>query len=142
MKSSRPGRRFYLASAFDLVREVQRIADVLAARGHIVAVRWWDLEGEAHKAKTADITDAEFYSSQAVQATAARDFGGVATADALILVTDGPARKFNGAAIETGYALAHRVPCYALGRLDRSAMFAHIRHGLHLDAIITEVEAR
>lgn len=139
-QSSRPGRRFYLASAFDLAGEVALLCAELEKRGHVVAVKWWNLEGEAHKAKTASITDAEFYASQAVQTTAARDFGGVATADALILVTDGPARKFNGAAIETGYALAHKVPCYALGKLDRSAMFAHIRHGLSFEEIIEEVE--
>lgn len=140
-RQGRP-KRFYLASAFDLVREVQRLCDALEARGHIVAVKWWNLEGEAHKAKTADISDADFYDSDAVQATAARDFGGVATCDALVIVTDGPARKFNGAMIEMGYGLAHGKPCYALGRLDRSAMFAHVRHGMTFEEIVTEVESR
>lgn len=137
--SGRP-LRFYLASAFELAQKVQGIAECLEERGHLVPVRWWDLEGEAHKKKTALITEAAFYQSRAVQATAARNFGGVASCDALILVTDGPARKFNGAAVELGYALAHGKPCYAYGQLDRSAMFAHVRHGLTLPQIIEEVE--
>lgn len=140
--SAKRALRLYLASAFDPAKEVEGIAKAIEARGHLVPVRWWDLEGEAHKAKTAPITEAAFYQSRAVQATAARDFGGVASCDALILVTDGPARKFNGAAVELGYALAHGKPCYAYGQLDRSAMFAHVRHGLTLPQIIEEVEAR
>lgn len=135
-------KRFYLASAFDLVRDVQRVCDALEARGHTVPVKWWNLEGEAHKAKTAPITEGEFYASDAVKATAARDFSGVATCDALVIITDGATRKFNGASIELGFALAKGKPCYALGMLDRSAMFADVRHGLTLEAIVAEVEAQ
>lgn len=124
------------------MREVQRACDALEARGHVVAVKWWNLEGEAHKAKTAPISESQFYGSDAVQATAARDFGGVATCDVLVIITDGPARKFNGASVELGYALAMGKECFALGTLDRSAMFAHVRHGFSLEGIIAEVEAQ
>jgi nucleoside 2-deoxyribosyltransferase len=121
-------KRFYLASAFDLRERVQQIAAYLERHGHVVPVQWWDPSGDAHVSKTASGSDDEFYRRASVQATAARDFGGVATCDVFVLVAhDVEIRKFNGAAVELGYALALQKPAYAIGRLDRSAMFAHVR---------------
>lgn len=120
--------RFYLASSFDMRARVQVVCDELEAAGHVVPVQWWDHTASSHEAKGAPGSDDEFYRRRDVQATAARDFGGVTVCEAFILVAHPTeVRKFNGAMVELGYALALGKPCFALGRLDRSAMFAHVQ---------------
>ena len=135
--------RFYLASSFSLRERVQAVCGRLESLGHIVPVQWWDHTAEAHELKAAPGTDAEFYSRQSVQLTAARDLGGVATCDIFIFVADtDKARKYSGANVELGYALAHGKPCFVLGRLERSALYAHVVHAETLDEILERVPER
>jgi nucleoside 2-deoxyribosyltransferase len=106
---------------------VQVVCDRIEKAGHAVPVKWWDHTSSAHEAKALPGSDDEFYSKPSVLVTAARDFGGVATCDQFVLVSDQNARKFNGALVELGYALALGKPCAVIGCLERSAMFAHVR---------------
>jgi nucleoside 2-deoxyribosyltransferase len=130
--------RFYLASSFALRDRVQGVCEQLESLGHFVPVQWWDHSAESHQMKAnAYITDDQFYASRSVQTTAARDFGGVTVADVVILVTD-PEKpiKFNGAMIELGYGLALGKKCFALGQIERSAMFAHVGRAERLEEIL------
>lgn len=141
---ARGGKRFYLASSFALGPRVQRICETLESMGHVVPVQWWDHSAESHKMKAdAYITEDQFYASRSVQMTAARDFGGVTVCDVFILVADEEKEsKFNGAAVELGFALALGKPCYALGKIERSAMFAHVKRRASIDDVVREVESR
>ena len=53
-----------------------------------------------------------------------RDYEGVLKADAFVLVADDVTpRKFNGANIELGIAIASHKPVYSLGVLENSALY-------------------
>lgn len=118
-------QRVYLASAFSLATEVERVCRSLEGLGFVIPVKWWDSESQSHKMKTdQSISDDEFYRQQAVVLAMARDFGGVGTCDTFVLVGTDVPRSFNGANVELGYALAHHKRCILLGNFDRSAMYA------------------
>lgn len=108
----------------------------------MVPVQWWDHSAESHQLKAAAyITEDQFYESRSVQATAARDLGGVTVCDVLVLIADPDKEtKFNGAAVELGYGLALGKPCYALGRIERSALFAHVRRKRSILDVLVDVE--
>jgi len=114
--------KVYLASSFDLIRRVEAIAKTLREKGHTVTVEWW------HKDyKKLPLEDVDWYEDVRVQAISERNFRGILEADIFVLVAPTlSSKKFNGANIELGYALALGKPCYSVGHLQRSAMYVPV----------------
>jgi nucleoside 2-deoxyribosyltransferase len=116
--------RVYLASSFALKGRVQSISDELALRGIETTVAWWRRDA---KERLAGLDDDDWYADGTVRGIFRADLAGVDSADALVLVCpeDAPC-KFNGANVELGYALAKGKPLFAVGKLDRSALYASV----------------
>ena len=115
--------KIYLASSFDLVPVVQSVADYLEARGHTIVVKWWSKDGFDMRDKKIDKTSRKFYEDPVCRLIFERDLAGVKHADAFVLVCGDTPRKFNGANVEYGIAIALGKPCYSIGALDNSAMY-------------------
>jgi len=114
--------KVYLASSFSLIQKVEASAEVLREKGHIVTVEWW------HKDyKKLPFADVDWYEDPRVIAISERNFRGIREADIFVLIAPTlTSKKFNGANIELGYALALGKPCYSVGCLQRSAMYAPV----------------
>jgi len=116
--------KVYLASSFELIKYVQDINHALETHGHKVTVQWWHKDFK----KAVQKPENEWYEDREVQEISRRNFSGIEEADCLILVAHPTEpRKFNGANIELGYALALKKPCLALGKLERSAMYVPVK---------------
>lgn len=114
--------KVYLASSFDLIKKVDALAKVLREKGHTVTVEWWRKDF-----KKLPLADVDWYEDARVTAISKRNFKGIREADIFVLIAPTLARKkFNGANIELGYALALGKPCYSVGRLQRSAMYVPV----------------
>ena len=128
--------KFYLASSFSLKDKVSEIAEYLKARGHIVMVEWWKYDY-----KQLDLPDEEWYQDSRVTWISERNFNGVVDADVFVLVADcNRSKKFNGANIELGYALALNKPCYCVGVLERSAMYVPVKQYSSIEEILSRLE--
>ena len=114
--------KVYLASSFDLIRKVRAIAETLKKRGHSVTVEWWHRDY-----KKLPLDDVDWYEDDRVNAISKRNFQGIREADIFVLVAPtATSKKFNGANIELGYALALEKPCFSVGHLQRSAMYVPV----------------
>lgn len=128
--------KFYLASSFDLKQQVVSVATSLKARGHSITVEWWHYDY-----KQRDIPDASWFVESEVVDVSNRNFQGIEDCDRFVLIADSETpRKFNGANIELGYALALQKPCYSLGKLERSAMYVPVIRCDSLDDILGEAD--
>ncbi len=126
--------RIYIASSFSLLDQVKAVAEVLEREGHLITVKWWDrkydIPGErgVHtvelKKRYNGLKPDEFYSKHETWFSYWSDFQGVRNADAFVFVADDEPRKYNGAAVELGIALGDKKPCYLLGCLENSVLFA------------------
>lgn len=114
----------YLASSFNLKERVQHVYDELTDAGHKVPDVWWDESREQANLKTIDVPDEEWYQHPTVVERANRHWEWVNECDIFVVVCpyDGT-KKYNGAAVELGYAIASGSDCYSVGRLERSAMY-------------------
>lgn len=112
-------RTIYIASSFDLYDRVEATCEAVEDAGHSVPDVWWH-----NDLKQLNGDDEDWYTLSDVQQIAVDHYDNIANADTFILVApkDEP-KKFNGANIELGYAFAHDLDCYALGTLERSAMY-------------------
>jgi len=114
--------KVYLASSFDLIKKVEASAKVLREKGHAVTVEWWRKDY-----KKLPLADADWYEDPRVAAISERNFRGIRETDIFVLIAPTlTSKKFNGANIELGYALALEKPCYSVGRLKRSAMYVPV----------------
>ena len=114
--------KVYLASSFDLIKKVDALAKVLREKGHKVMVEWWRKDF-----KKLPLADVDWYEDARVTAISERNFQGIREADIFVLIAPTlTSKKFNGANIELGYALALGKPCYSVGRLQRSAMYVPV----------------
>jgi nucleoside 2-deoxyribosyltransferase len=114
--------KVYLASSFDLTKKVEALAGVLRKNGHVVTVEWWNKDF-----KKLPLTDVDWYEDARVTAISERNFRGIREADIFVLIAPTlTSKKFNGANVELGYALALGKPCYSVGRLQRSAMYVPV----------------
>lgn len=126
--------KFYLASDFNNVKEVERVATLLQRKGHKITCEWWHFDSK--KAFKKD-SDPIFYMMQSVRALYLRNLDAIREADAFILVCPmDKAVKFNGANIELGFALALGKPCFSLGLLQRSAMYVPVHKVMYLDHLL------
>ena len=112
--------KIYLASSFSLREKVERLSYNLENFGHTITVKWWLKDYK----EVGSREDTVWYSDPIIKGISERNFKGIDEADALILVChDEKTRKFNGANIEVGYAIAKGKKVYYFGKIERSAMY-------------------
>lgn len=110
--------RFYLASCFELVEEVENLASILESEGHEITQKWW-----LKDYKKLDLPDFEWYSDERVRVISERNFNAIEFCHIFVLVSSNTPRKFNGANIELGFAIALGKQVVSVGKLERSAMY-------------------
>jgi nucleoside 2-deoxyribosyltransferase len=126
--------RIYLASSFELKDKVQRISDLLEEQGIGITRKWWVRD---YKAVFGQIADDEWYCNDEVRSVSRKNFEAIDQAHALILVCDDKtSRKFVGANIEVGYALAKGKRVFSIGVLERSAMYVPVERHATIDTVI------
>jgi nucleoside 2-deoxyribosyltransferase len=114
----------YLASSFANVNLVEFAAKYLTERGHHITTEWWHTDFKQAIQKP----DVEWYKDEKVQFISKRNFKGITDADVLVLIGHPrEPRKYNGANIELGFALALGKQCYSIGCLERSAMYCSVK---------------
>ena len=132
--------KVYLASAFRLIPLVELVAARLEAAGHTIAVKWWAADGFDLRDKKADNDHPDvFYTDPVCRWIFDRDFNGVRQADVLVIVAGPEPRAFNGANVEYGIALAFGKPCFALGRLDNSAMYFPVQRCGSIEELLRKI---
>lgn len=118
--------RVYIGSSFSLKDRVQKVHDDLIENGHDVPDVWWDESREQANLKDIDVAiEEDWYRKDIVKKRAKRHFDRIEECDVFVIVAPegGETKKFNGANIELGYAIATGSECYSVGRLERSAMY-------------------
>lgn len=135
------GKKFYLASSFKLIHRVQKITDLLEAYGHTITEKWWDREYETGhttelKKRYDKLRPGVFYQLKETEKSYMLDFQGIKDCDIFIFVADDKARRYNGACVELGIALAYGKPCYLLGSLENSVMFYQLKRLDCIDTLI------
>lgn len=121
--------KIYLASSFDLKDKVGKICSYLEnfdiKKNKIeITSRWWEF-GDKKKFKY--MSDDEWYQLPMIEEVYSRAFKGIEEADALILVCpDDKTKKFNGANVELGIALAEGKKILSIGKLERSGMYKDV----------------
>lgn len=113
----------YIASSFSLVDRVERLVDKLPA-SYEPAIRWWDYE--AKEDESIQQSPVDYYEMGLTKQICWGNFHYIEEADAFILVASNVRRKFNGANVELGYAIAHDIPCFVWGKLEDSAMYVPV----------------
>lgn len=132
------GDRVYLASSFKLADRVERVYQALQEAGHVVPDVWWRDKRLADQHPDAG-TD-EYFEHDEVHEMALRHFQNIAECDTFVLVAPKDrSRKFNGANIEYGFALAYTLHCYAVGQIERSAMYEPITRVDTVDELVEEL---
>ena len=121
--------KVYLASSFSLVAKVREIDRILEDAGFKVLCKWWQgldyipWERRTLKEYAQTASPQDFYSHTGCKNAYERDFQGVKDADVFVFVADDSPRAYNGANIELGIALSDKKPCFAVGRLENSALY-------------------
>lgn len=115
----------YIGSSFSLKDRVQHVYETLTEAGHKVPDVWWDESREQADLKVLDLPDEEWYKNPTVQQRAERHWKWIAECDVFVIVCppNGETKKFNGANLELGFAFATGSHCFAVGQLERSAMY-------------------
>ena len=130
----------YIASSFNLKERVQRVYDALTDAGYGVPDVWWDESREQADLKTIDEPDHYWYQLNVVQRRAERHWRNIEEADVFVIVApEEGTKKFNGANIELGYAIASGCACYSVGRLERSAMYEPVVQTDVVDELLREL---
>ena len=126
--------KFYLASSFDLVKYVKKLAEILKEARQEITVEWWRKDY-----KTISVPDDKWYENTEVQNISSRNFQGVRDADIFVLVAHPEApKKFNRANIELRYALELGKECFSIGKLQRSAMYVPVKKCENVSDFLTE----
>ena len=117
--------KIYLASSFELMTRVRVLAHVLEESGHEITRKWWERD---YKTTLGEMGDEEWYSREEVRGVCKANFDAIDHADAVILVCPvGEPRKFNGANVEVGYAIAKGKRVLSFGALERSGMYSPVK---------------
>jgi hypothetical protein len=128
--------KVYVASSFSLIPKVKKITKILEKRGHEISEKWWNRvyssEGlglvDTQKLKKIfdDLPPDEFYSKIETRKSYLLDLKGITEAEAFIFVANDKPRKFTGANIELGYALAKGIRCLSIGNLTNSVLYFEV----------------
>jgi len=141
--------KFYLASSFDLVDKVEKVSKSIEGYGHSITVKWWsrvyDIPNEG-KVKTTilkkryeKLDPDEFYNRPETRRSYLDDFKGVVNADVFIFVADEIPRKYNGANVELGIALANNIMCFSIGNLETSPLYYDVLKRNSIEDILKEL---
>lgn len=125
----------YIASSFKLKDRIERIAQRLWTEGFGITREWW------HKDyKEIDLPDDEWYEHESVIQVCQDNFEAIDMADIVILVCpEDESKKFNGANIEIGYAIAKDKPVVSVGALGRSGMYQPLIKTDTIDELVSVV---
>lgn len=114
--------KVYLASSFNLANRVEAVANQLKSLGHTITLEWWHTD-----LKRLEMSDDAWYDFSVIEDVYNRNLKAINEADVVILIApEERPKKFNGANIEIGYAIANNKPVYSVGKLERSAMYAPV----------------
>lgn len=132
----------YIGSSFSLKDRVQHVCETLTDAGHVVPDIWWDESREQADLKVIDIPDEEWYQHSTVQRRAERHWKWVDDCDIFVIVCpfEGT-KKFNGAAVELGYAIATESRCFSVGKLERSAMYEPVTQLNTAEELVEELRS-
>jgi len=129
--------KIYIASSFTMVDDVEALAKTLELHGHSITVKWWtreyEIEGEhIHTTElkvTNDNLDRDTFNNlNETTRSYWDDLNGVLDCDVFIFFAETNPRKYNGASVELGIALACFKPCFLLGELENSVLFSQLIH--------------
>lgn len=87
-----------------------------------------------------DLPAEEFYAIPETLTSFELDFQGVKTADALVFIAAEKPRKYNGAAVELGIALGDGIPCFQLGALENSVLYAPVTRCMDPQDLVTRLQ--
>ncbi len=129
--------KFYLASSFKLIDKVEAAAQIIEGWGHSITEKWWkrpyQVEGLG-VVETADLkeiydklTPEEFYAKPETRMSFDKDYLGILNADVFLFVADDKPRKYNGANVELGIALAESKFCACIGVLEKSVLYCTVK---------------
>lgn len=130
----------YIGSSFSLKERVGKLYNRLVDEGYYVPDVWWNEAKEQANLKNINESDREWYDNPRVVARAERHFACIKNCEIFIIVCpeDGT-KKYNGAAVELGYAHAHGLDLYSWGRLERSAMYVPVKQTNDIDSLISSI---
>ena len=138
--------KFYVASSFTLIEKVEKVVKALELAGHTITVKWWDreyhIEGEGLvntqvlKKRFNELQQNDFYSKPETKFSFESDFKGVIEADVFLFVADDTPRKYNGANVELGIALANYKLCLSVGVLENSVLYYPIEKFKEIDEVL------
>ena len=141
--------KLYIASSFSHIPRVRRVTLALESAGHTITEKWWDRRYEVDgmdvhtadlHARDEDLNPEEFYSIPTVYQSFLSDLTGLKQADALLFVASDVPQKYNGAAVELGIAIGDCKPCYLLGELETSVLFAPLKRCKDIDQLLGEID--
>jgi len=114
--------KIYIASSFSLLDDIESLVYQLELEGHEICVKWWTRIELKHK--FAPLEPDTFYNEPECKYAFERDLQGIKDCDCLIFYADHDnERKYTGASVEIGIAIALNKPVYSLGRIQNSAMY-------------------
>ena len=129
--------KFYLASSFKLIEKVEATASIVEGWGHTITEKWWERPyqveglGLIQTDKLHDLYDdlpsEDFYSKPECKFSFEADYNGVMDADVFLFVADDKPRKYNGANVELGIALAAMKYCAYIGVLENSVLYYPVK---------------
>lgn len=129
--------KIYIASSFAFVKEVENLSKLLEHQGHSITEKWFNRPYQIPSMGTVHTTDLkkiyealsnqEFYNKPETKTSFELDKKGVEECDAFVLYAGNKPRKFNGANIELGIAIANNKLCFALGELEKSVLYYPVR---------------
>lgn len=131
--------KVYLASSFDMTPLVEIVAEYLEKLGHTITVKWWSVDGFDMRDKKANHTSDSFYKDPVCEMIFWRDYQGVTDSDAFVIIAGDIPKKFNGANVEYGIAVALKKPCFSIGQLENSAMYFPVRKCKALSELADEL---
>lgn len=130
--------QIYIASSFDLLDRVKELEQKLEEEMvSSITYKWWVHEED----KRVSSGDPRLVYTETEREVESKAIGGINLADCFVIVApQDSTKKFNGANIELGYALAHGIPCFCYGALERSAMYSRVRQHDDIDKLLEDID--
>ena len=130
--------KIYLASSFSLKDSVEEVKRHLINGGHTITVEWWHTD---FKESLGILSDKNWYATDDIKHICQRNFNGIDIADAVILIAPKEGtKKFNGANIEIGYAIAKGKRVLSIGNIERSGMYQPIEKHIYIETLLASLE--
>jgi len=126
----------YIASSFDLLDRIKVVEKAIEEKGISIPIKWWE-----HDYKMINCPDSEWYHLPQVKMVCERNFNGIDNSEVVVIVApEKNPKKFNGANIELGYAIAKGKTVLCYGVLERSAMYYPISRFSTIEGLLNRLE--